>query len=367
MKSKKILCLIDSLGMGGAERQMIGLAQVLKDKNYNVDLATYYNVNSYAELINQYHLNPIIIHTKNSKFLKLIAIGYFIYQKNYDVVIAYKNGPTVIGCLLRMLGLKFRLLVSERNTSQSINFKERIKFWLYRKADWIVPNSHAQERFILKQFPSLASKTHVITNYTDIYQFYPNTNSIPLPPKKHIQVLTVARISPQKNILCYLQAAQKICRIIPNIRFLWVGNAHKGQDAYEKECKKEVEQLGLKDFFKFIPETLNIAEYYRKADIFCLPSLYEGYPNVICEAMSSGLPIAASDICDNSIIVEDTRNALLFNPTNVDSIVSTLITLCSKTSSELYKMGMSSRKIAENKFSQEAFATKYIELIDFGN
>lgn len=44
---------------------------------------------------------------------------------------------------------------------------------------------------------------------------------------------------------------------------------------------------------------------YRKADVFCLPSLYEGYPNVVAEAMSCGLPILCSNVCENPYIVEE--------------------------------------------------------------
>lgn len=68
---KKVLCLIDTLGMGGAERQMIGLALFLKEKGYHVDLVTYYDHDFYAELVDRYGLGSVTLHVKDSKWSKL--------------------------------------------------------------------------------------------------------------------------------------------------------------------------------------------------------------------------------------------------------------------------------------------------------
>ena len=71
---KKILCLIDTLGYGGAERQMIGLAQFLKQKGYQADLVTYHDHNSYEELVESYGLGTMTLHTRNNKWAKLMAV-----------------------------------------------------------------------------------------------------------------------------------------------------------------------------------------------------------------------------------------------------------------------------------------------------
>ena len=55
-----------------------------------------------------------------------------------------------------------------------------------------------------------------------------------------------------------------------------------------------------------------IVEKYRKADIFILPSIYEGFPNVLCEALSCGIPSIASDVCDNGRIIKDGENGFLW-------------------------------------------------------
>lgn len=131
---------------------------------------------------------------------------------------------------------------------------------------------------------------------------------------KRISILTVGRIAQQKNILRYLKVVKQLSKIYPNIRFKWIGDVSIGQEAYYDECIKNISKNNLSDIFEIKPATQNIKEEYDRCDIFCLPSLYEGYPNVICEAMACGKPILCSNVCDNPFIVEDGVNGFLFKP-----------------------------------------------------
>ena len=213
----RVLCLIDVLGMGGAERQMVGLSLLLKEKGYNVDLVTYHGHLALTEQLKSYNLSPITLHPRHSPLSKLNAVrGYIKNRGGFDWVITYKTGPNLIGCLLRLMGMRFHLIVSERNTTQVIGIKERIQFLLYRMADYVVPNSYAQGTFICGRFPWLKEKTVVITNFTNTSHFVPCDAQV----NTTIIVLTVARISSQKNVLKYLDAIALIRkRNVSNIKF----------------------------------------------------------------------------------------------------------------------------------------------------
>lgn len=200
---KKILCLIDSFSLGGAERQLIGLALFLKQKGYNVTLMAYHHENFYDSLLQANNLKYEILNTRTSQWSKVCAVRRFIKQNNgFDWIVAYKNGPCLIACLLKVLGVKSRIIVSERNTTQSLSRRERIKFFLYRFAEYIVPNSYSQASFIIKQSPSLKKKTKAITNFTDTNYFKPIKKDISSP----LIILTAGRVAKQKNILNYLEA-----------------------------------------------------------------------------------------------------------------------------------------------------------------
>ena len=362
---KKILCLIDTLGMGGgAERQMAGLAGMLHHKGKDVVVATYHKHSSDAFLEKKYGIRSVLIESKSSPIGKLIAVGQFIKKKKFDVIIAYKDGATMLCCILKMLGMDFKLIVSERNTTQILDRRERIKFFLYRWADIIVPNSITQGNFINKTYPNLASKVKVITNFTDTNLFSPLEECVHR-GNNALQILITARIARQKNVLGFMNAVKIIKERGYNIRFNWYGSVYRGQENYGEEVQNKYQELELEDFLIFHPATSNIHSVYKACDVFCLPSFYEGYPNVICEAMSCGKPILCSRVCDNPTIVEESINGFMFDPNNTVDIAEKIEMMYRLSEENLTKMGTCSRSIAEKKFSEECFVKKYIDIIEF--
>jgi glycosyltransferase involved in cell wall biosynthesis len=106
-------------------------------------------------------------------------------------------------------------------------------------------------------------------------------------------VLTIARINPQKNPALFVE----IARLMPEYGFVWIGNQH------------EVTEFGeLPANCHFLGNILNAGAYCSKADLFMLPSNYEGLPMVIIEAMSFGKPVVASDVGGISEIVRNDTN-----------------------------------------------------------
>ena len=345
---------------GGAERQMAGLAGMLHQKGKDVVVATYHKHSTDAFLEKKYGIRSVLIESKSSPIGKLIAVRQFIEKKKFDVVIAYKDGTTMLCCILKMLGMNFKLIVSERNTTQILNRRERIKFFLYRWADVIVPNSNKQGNFIIKSYPCLASKVKVITNFTDINHFVPQISET---KKEKLNVLTTARIAPQKNLISFMNVVRRLKDNNILVHFDWYGGVYVGKEEYGMKVETEYERLDIADFLTFHKPTREIVNAYHSCDVFCLPSLYEGYPNVICEAMSCGKPIICSRICDNPLIVEEGKNGLLFDPTDENSIYDVIVNLCSLPRSVINEMGTVSRVLAVEKFSEEAFVNKYIELL----
>ena len=106
-------------------------------------------------------------------------------------------------------------------------------------------------------------------------------------------VLTIARINPQKNPALFIA----IARLMPEYGFVWIGNQH------------EVTEFGeLPANCHFLGNIVNAGAYCSKADLFMLPTNYEGLPMVIIEAMSLGRPVVASDVGGISEIVRNGIN-----------------------------------------------------------
>jgi glycosyltransferase involved in cell wall biosynthesis len=360
MRDKKILCLIDGLYMGGAETQMIGLVKLLKEKGYKVDFVKYHLANDYANELAALNIRCITLDVK-SKWDKILAIRRFIKEHGvYDCVIAYKDGPAVIGCLLKLIGAKFKLIVSERRVTIAYNRNTRIKFMLYRWADKIVPNSFTQAYLIKQLYPGLRNKLEVITNFTDLHRFSPSNKEF----NTTIKILTAARISIDKNILNYLSAIRILKDKGVDVKFEWYGSVSPNEDEYGESVFRRYKELGLEDMIHFYPSSNNIEEKYRDCDIFCLPSSSEGFPNAICEAMACGKPIVASRINDIPNIVQENKNGIFFDPSDVDDMADKLLQIAQKDKSILKKWGQNSREIADSLFSTENFVNHYMQLIE---
>ena len=357
----RILCLIDSLGSGGAQRQIVGLTYFLKQNGYCVDLAFYHEPNFYSEWLNNKGIESIKCPLRKSRIGKVMLIRSLIKKNEYDTVIAYLGGPAIICCILKLLRLRFKLIVSERNVTQIMSLSERIKFEIYRWADVVIANSYTQTELIKTSFSFLNNKTHCITNFVDLDFFSPVKQSQIRGDK--MVILVVGRINQQKNILNFLKALSIVKRKNLNLKIRWFGDydsANDGVDYFNRVMELR-DYLGLTGIIEFFSATTDIVNEYRNCDVFCLPSFFEGFPNVICEAMSCGKAILCSRVCDNPMIVEDGINGVLFDPCSPNDIAYSIERVYRMSSVEREAMGKKSRCYAELKFSPTVFVDKYIE------
>lgn len=357
---KRILCLIESIGSGGAERQLTGLAVMLKQQGYKVEVCYYVNREFYLPYLQENGVESCFLAEASNPKTRFFALRKHIKAFKPDTVISYSASPSMIVCLMKMLGAKFRLIVSERNTTQKLNRREKIKFFLYRWADVIVPNSQSQANFIDKNFHRLTNKVKVITNYVDTNRFSPTTVSV----SKHeeTRMVCVCSMMPQKNIPRFVETIAKVVSDGFKIRVDWFGQDL--QDDYSRQVHASVKDKGLENVMVFHEPTSAIEDEYRKADVFCLPSLYEGFPNVLCEAMSCGLPVICSWVCDNPSIVRENENGLLFDPLDIGNMAATIEEFILQSPEAKEQMGEKSRKIALEVFSDSVFIKKYINVIN---
>ena len=352
--------MIENLGSGGAERQLTGLAVMLKQHGYEVVVAYYVKKEFYVPFLDEHGVKHHFLSEGSNPKTRLFALRRYLHRQNPDTVISYSASPSIITCLLKRFGAKWKLIVSERNTTQILCNREKIKFFFYRWADVIVPNSQSQAIFIANHFPKLTSKVNVITNFVDTVKFSPSQEPI----NKHdvLKMVCVGRLMPQKNLPRFIEAVAKVLRDGYKVYVDWYGQDL--EDDYSKEVHNEIIKLGIGESFIFHQPSDKIQEEYRAADVFCLPSLYEGFPNTLCEAMSCGKPVLCSRVCDNPNIVAEGKNGLTFDPLSSDNIADTIEKYISLPEMTRYDMERLSREIAVNMFSQESFIQKYINILE---
>ena len=355
----KVLCLIESLVSGGAERQMTGLASLLKQEGHDVAVWTYYPQEFYRKQLDEGGVEYRCIVKARNRLLRIPLLLREARRWKPDVLIAFLPTETVVACIMKLLGLKTKLIVSERNTSQQYGFGERFRFFLFKmEADWIVSNSHMQERFIAEHYPSLMNKVRVITNYVNTEYFTPGNRK--QEEDRVIRMVCVARLSPQKNVLNFIDAVAMLKSNGIKLIIDWFGRT---DGAYAEECIKKVDKKNLSDIIEFRGVTQNVREEYQMADVFCLPSLWEGFPNVICEAMSCGLPVLCGRICDNADIVQEGVNGFMFDPSSVEDMINVITRFVELDSKTKQVMEQKSRELALSSFSSDLFVKKYLEII----
>ena len=356
---KKILLITEGLGSGGAERQICGLAVMLTKAGFPCRLITYVKKQFYEPYLRQHGVDYKFVPELWDKKTRIFKAARYVRQYKPDVVISFLPSVNKTMCLAKLF-FKTKLVVSERNNNTCITRGDKIQFNLYRMADAIVPNSNSQGKFISNNFPFLSKKVHPIINFVDVNRFTPSVTPV---RNENLRVVTVARYAHQKNVLTYLKAVRMVKDMGLNLHFDWYGDK-KCYATYYAEIEKEYQQLDIADYMTLHNPNQKIEEEYRKADIFCLPSLFEGYPNVVAEAMSCELPILCSNVYENPYIVEEGVNGFLFNPESVEEIANAIKKMAELTPEERHDMGMRTRQLCLQRNTEEAFLKSYVELID---
>lgn len=357
--NKRILLITESLGAGGAERQICGLSAMLKNCGNECRLITYVENQYYESYLRQNGVDYALLPNLCEKSTRVFRLARYINVYKPDVVISYLPSVNITLCLAKPF-INARLIVSERSNRVKVSLYDRLLFNLYRMADYVVPNSITQAEYIKKNFPFLTQRTRPIINFVDINRFKPSKN------KTHggtFRIITVARYIPSKNIIKYLKVVRVVKDMGLNVRFQWYGDRHSNEEYYAS-IEEEYHKLAVEDYLELNDVHRNIEEIYRTSDLFFLPSLLEGYPNVIVEAMSSGLPVICSNRFENPYIVENGQNGYLFDPEDVDGMVSAICKILNLTESDYLSMCKRNRECVVSRNSEKKFLKSYIDLIE---
>lgn len=363
----RILCLIDSIGPGGAQRQICTLASLLKSSGSAVRLL-YYRQSDFFKAYLEKNCIPHELVTGSSKAKRALGVIKCIKSHNPDVIIAFLNIPSIIVEIARMFSCKIPIIVSERSAPHEGTWlKNVLRYNLHRWADVIVTNSYTKYHYLRDKVAWLNGKVEVIPNCVSLDDFRPADDV-------HIQglrILILGRFFKVKNPFKFVKAVSLVRKKRPDIDITvdWYGNKYfkDGQPTKYSSVylatEKAIYDAFLADYFKLHDPVSDVARLYHQSSVLCLPSLYEGMPNVICEAMACGKPILASDVCDNSKLVKHGMNGLLFNPTSPDDMANRIIAFNDLINQEKKRMGKESRRLAENMFSSERFLAQYRDII----
>jgi glycosyltransferase involved in cell wall biosynthesis len=369
----KILCVIDNLGSGGAQRQMVTLARELKERGHKVEFFTYYPQDHYRFSLDDAGISVHLqLKTSRFSFSPIFALRCFIKQNNFDIVLSFLDTPNFyaeIACI----GLKkTKLVISERSLYPPgrLSFNLHLLQECHRLADSITVNSIHQRQRMIQKFPWMTSKIQTIYNGVDLECFMPDQVR-GFESGNNLALIAIGTVVANKNML-HLAKALTISRDRYNVRPIirWAGKqvqSDAGSRAFS-EITRFLQSNRLSDQWEWLGERSDIPDLLRKHDALIHPSFYEGLPNVVCEALASGLPVLASDVCDHPFLVEEGVRGFLFNPHSPDSIAEAINKLYLASHEKRCQMSADARAFAEAKLASALFTDNYeklfISLID---
>ena len=247
-------------------------------------------------------------HRKTQRQSRLPAV---LRELRPDVVLAFGVGAS-IATLQACRGLPVRTLVSERNDPERHSFRyttaDRARW--YPLADVVTANS----RHAVRAMRAYVEPDKLLYVPNPLYPA-PPVVALPGPPT----LLIVARLVEQKRHEVLLRAFARLAGDVPDWQVSVVGDGPE-RDALERLAG----HLGIAERVRWHGAQQDPQPFYAAADVFVLPSRFEGQPNALLEAMRAGLAIVASDTPALAELVDDDETGLLFATDRVDALARVL-------------------------------------------
>ena len=180
------------------------------------------------------------------------------------------------------------LLTSARNCKMQGRLSRLANTLAFRASQGIVANSRDVAAYIERHYRAPAARIQVVYNGVDVERFRPLQ---PVPRTPAGPIVSIGRLVDQKNHALFLDAAARLVQTLPDARFIIVGDG-----PLRSRLEAQARDRSIADRVTFTGERLDVDELLRGAALFWLTSRWEGMPNVVLEALASGVPVVAADV-----------------------------------------------------------------------
>ena len=361
----KILCFVDELGSGGAQRQLVTMAKGFQKRGHELQFLIYHPGGHFLPELQEANIATDCM-PDSGHLQRFIKIRRFLRRGKQEVVLAFLEAPSLYAELAGLPNRNWALVVGERSGHpETGKGPRRWLRWPHRFADAVVANSHSTRLMLQRAWPGLRQKLHTVYNGLDLQRFKPaqfrGENPV---PTASLKVLVVASYQRLKNMLG-LAKALELLRRTGQVEVVvdWYGAVPPDAGPF-REANTFIRERGLTSAFHFHPPIREIEKEYQRADVVGLFSEYEGLPNVICEGMACGKPVILSDVCDARFLVEESKNGFLCDPRSPESIAGALRKMAALNADGRQRMGRESRKRAEQLFDPQKCLWHYERIME---
>lgn len=355
--------------IGGTEQVFLSLAKSLK-KTHNIEfifVVDRVGVGETERIVTKNGFKLISLDSSRTLETIIPLKRQIDLHKPQLILSAYTdtNFACAISCLLAKH--KTKLIVSEHASLiehwASSSFFRRQLLSIYVRFGYVLSDHIlGVSKGIAKQLVSYGHSPDKVSYIHNPIRFIADPKPISKAYNAHatsetIKLLAVGRVSKQKDYATMIRALNRVCQSVENIELTIVGGVH---DSVEKaKLERLVSELKIQGKVKWVDFTDSIGSFYANADIFLLTSAWEGFGNVIVEAMAFGLPVVSTN-CNYgpSEIITSPDLGYLIPVGNDESFAHAVKDVISKLSS----LDRNKLYLRASDFSENKIAIKYLQL-----
>ena len=312
------LCeIVNNFDLGGLEKVVLSLLDSLDPERFEVSVVCLKGAGALYDRVKLPRERVLILGADPSRPARrvdvsaLLEIRRFLAARRIEVVHAHNFAPLIYGGIAaRGLFPRPRVVYSEHNQVNSASERDLAKFrWYSRLADQVVTVSADLRRVLIDKL-HVTRPVGVIRNGIDSRPFRTASGAsvrreLGILPHEFV-VGTAAVLSKQKGMTHFVEAARQLLVRFPAARFVIAGDG-----PLRGVLEAQATACGLGDRMVFAGYRSDMPDVIDSFDVFVLPSLWEGLPLVLLEALCLGKPIVATDVGGNREIVAPGVHGLL--------------------------------------------------------
>lgn len=358
-----VLHLIGSTGLYGAERWILALMRAADPERVRFTLANLADRrNEKSEVVSAAlarGLDAFDFYTGGA-FNPLAAVGLARWARNKKIQIIHGHGfkSDAVGLLAsRMAGC--RMITTPHGWSmeedRKLRFYENLDRMMFRFMDAVCPLSSDLEQEL--EGRARREGVRLIFNGVDVEEVRESPPATRADSDSYL-IGYVGQLINRKNLSTLLAAVKLLCVDSRNVRLMIIGDGPR-----RESLREEAARLGIDNRTTFLGFRADAIRFVKTFDVFVLPSLLEGIPRCLMEAMAAGIPVISSDIPGNRMIVKHGETGLLFDACNSDDLAGKIVRLMENTA-EAKAMAAMASGLIEQEFSSRRMAEEYTALYE---
>jgi glycosyltransferase involved in cell wall biosynthesis len=366
----RLTYFIDSLASGGAQRQSVEMAvSLVERKRASVTFMVYHENDFFSARLRAAGIEILHVPKRSRYDLRFpFTLRDALIKTRPDLVHSFLLSPSCwAATALRLMRPSDRplLVTSERNCLIGRNLREKVvQRFAYGAGDIVTANAEHVGDLIHQRLKIARDRIRYIPNGIDLGVWDQELEQPPNPvlDESKFNIGLIGRFSAQKNHLLLLRALSRIDSQVTKDWRVWFFGSSSADTSCRDEVEAEIARLSLGSIIRIMEPHPHIATMMKQMSAMVLPSIHEGFPNVVLESLASSVPVVATKVGDIENLVDDGESGFLVPSQDEEALANALIRLHELRREDRAGMGEAGRRKVEAKYPIETITDVYFDL-----